>query len=142
MGLTLLYYTVCFVDVLQLYATKVVIAKGGRKERLAANRPKALPPLRLSLYVNVFFVVRTFDWESHMQRKLVHKLGIAVVVVFVIGVSILSFKFIAQTQQNQRIPINGQTVPLLNQAQLLGAANEQQQLHLSVGLQLRNQQEL
>src|SRR6266571_7290196 len=77
-----------------------------------------------------------------MQRKFVHRLGIAVVVLVVVSVSFFSFKILAQARQNQRVPIQGQTVPLISHAQLLGAANGQQQLNLSIGLQPRNQQEL
>src|SRR5438552_5884374 len=77
-----------------------------------------------------------------MQRKFVHKLGIAVVVLVVVSVSILSLKLFAQARQDARVPIQGQTVPLISHAQLLGSANGQQQLNLSIGLQPRNQQEL
>src|SRR6266566_5651252 len=87
-------------------------------------------------------VVRLFTLESYMQRKFVHKLGIAVVVLVVVSISILSLKLIAQARQDGRVPIQGQTVPLISHAQLLGAANGQQQLNLSIGLQPRNQQEL
>ncbi|TMB82230.1 MAG: hypothetical protein E6J44_10185, partial [Chloroflexi bacterium] len=77
-----------------------------------------------------------------MQRKFVYKLGIAVVVLVVVSVSILSLKLFAQARQDARVPIQGQTVPLISHAQLLGTANGQQQLNLSIGLQPRNQQEL
>src|SRR5438105_2988266 len=87
-------------------------------------------------------VLRSFNLENRMQRKFVHRLGIAVVVLVVVSVSFFSFKILAQARQNQRVPIQGQIVPLLRHAQLLGAANAQQQLNLSIGLQPRNQQEL
>jgi pro-kumamolisin-like protein len=77
-----------------------------------------------------------------MQHKLVYKLGIAVVVLVVVSVSIFSLKLFAQARQDTRVPIQGQTVPLIRHAQLLGAANVQQPLNLSIGLQPRNQQEL
>ena len=77
-----------------------------------------------------------------MQRKFLNRLGITVVVLVVVGVSFLSIRLIAQARQDQRIPIDGQTVPLIKHAQLLGAANGDQQLNLSIGLHPRNQQEL
>lgn len=77
-----------------------------------------------------------------MQRKFLNRLGIAVVVLVVVGVSFLSVRLIAQARQDQRIPIDGQTVSLVKHAQMLGAANGDQQLNLSIGLHPRNQQEL
>jgi len=43
---------------------------------------------------------------------------------------------------NQRVTLNGQAVPLVQQARLLQAADANQQLNLSIGLQLRNQSDL
>lgn len=77
-----------------------------------------------------------------MQRSFVHKFVLATVVLIVIGVGIFSVSLIARARPDQRIPISGQTVPLIKKAHLVGAASGQQQLNLSVGLQLRNQQEL
>ena len=77
-----------------------------------------------------------------MQRKFVYQLGITVVVLVVVSVSVLSLRIIAQARQDSRVPIQGQTAPLISRAQLLGAANAQQSLNLSIGLQPRNQQEL
>lgn len=77
-----------------------------------------------------------------MQRSIVHKLVLATVVGVVIGVGVLGLSLIARAKPDQRIPISGQTVPLISKAHLLSAASGQQQLNLSVGLQLRNQQEL
>src|SRR5947209_3832370 len=77
-----------------------------------------------------------------MQRKFLNRLGIAVVVLVVVGVSFLSIHLIAEARQDQRTPIDGQNVPLVKHAQLLGAANGDQQLNLSIGLHPRNQQEL
>ncbi len=87
-------------------------------------------------------VVRLFTLESYMQRKFVYQLGITVVVLVVVSVSVLSLRIIAQARQDSRVPIQGQTAPLISRAQLLGAANAQQSLNLSIGLQPRNQQEL
>jgi subtilase family serine protease len=77
-----------------------------------------------------------------MPRKFLHRLMIAGVALLVVGVSILSIQLIAHATLNQRVSLNGQTVPLISHATMLGAANGQQQLNLSVGLQLRNRQEL
>lgn len=77
-----------------------------------------------------------------MQRKLVYRLGVALVAVAVVSVSIFSVVVIARAQQGQRVFLNAQVVPLVSHAQLLGSADAQQQLHLSVGLQLRNRQDL
>ena len=77
-----------------------------------------------------------------MQRSVVHKIVLATVAVLVVGVGIFSLTFIARATHDSRVPISGQTVPLIRNASLLGAASGQQQLALSIGLQLRNQQEL
>jgi subtilase family serine protease len=107
------------------------------------------PALSPKLIVHAFifvchriFVVHLFDVESYMQRKFVHKFAIAFVALLVVGVGIMSFQLMAKAQQNGRIPVKGQTVPLISHAHLLGTASGLQQLHLSVGLQPRNQQEL
>src|SRR6266567_2399514 len=94
------------------------------------------------IFVYRYVVLCTFDLESYMQRKNLNRLGMAVVVMVIVGASFLSIRLIAQARQDQRIPISGQTVPLVRHAQLLGAANSGQQLNLSIGLQPRNQQEL
>ncbi len=78
-----------------------------------------------------------------MQRSsVVHKFVLAVVAVIVVGVGVFSVSIIARAKQDSRNPIKGQTVPLISKAHLTGAASSQQKLDLSVGLQIRNQQEL
>ncbi len=77
-----------------------------------------------------------------MPRKFVHRLVIAGVALLLVGVSILSVQLIAHATLPQRVALSGQTVPLVSHATMLGAASSQQQLSLSVGLQLRNRQEL
>ena len=77
-----------------------------------------------------------------MQRSFVYKFWLAVVVLAVIGVSVFGVSLIARARPDQRVPISGQTVPLIQHATLTGAANAQQSLDLSVGLHLRNGQEL
>ncbi len=80
--------------------------------------------------------------ESYIPRKFVHRLMIAGVALLLVGVSILSIQLIAHATLPQRVALSGQTVPLVSHATMLGAASSQQQLSLSVGLQLRNRQEL
>jgi subtilase family serine protease len=77
-----------------------------------------------------------------MKRTLVRKLGITCVAFIFVSISVLSSAFIAQARQNSPYVLTNQTVPLVSHAQLVGKANAQQQLKLSIGLQLRNQQEL
>ena len=77
-----------------------------------------------------------------MQPKFVHRFAVVVAVLIVVSVSFVSIKLIAQAKQDQSFVLRGQNVPLTAHAQLLGATNAQQQLSLSIGLQLRNQQEL
>ena len=78
-----------------------------------------------------------------MQRSsIVHKLVLATVAVIVVGVGVFSFSMIARARQDSRNPISGQTVPLIGQAHLVGAASGTQKLDLSVGLQMRNKQAL
>ena len=78
-----------------------------------------------------------------MQRSsVVHKLVLAMIAVIVVGVGVFSVSIIARARQDSRNPISGQTVPLIGKAHLVGTASGQQKLDLSVGLQIRNQQEL
>jgi subtilase family serine protease len=80
--------------------------------------------------------------ESYMQRTFLRKLGIVSVALIIVSISVLSIAFIARARQNSPYVLTSQTVPLVSRAHLVGAASAQQQLNLSVGLQLRNQQEL
>ena len=62
-----------------------------------------------------------------MQRSsIVHKLVLATVAVIVVGVGVFSISLIARARQDSRNPINGQTVPLIGKAHLVGATNGQQ----------------
>src|SRR5215472_55157 len=96
------------------------------------------------MYRHQFLSSRIFlDVEkSYMQRTLVRKLGITCVVIALVGMSVLSIALIARAKQGAPFVLKDQTVPLVSRAQLVGPASSQQQLNLSVGLQLRNQQEL
>jgi subtilase family serine protease len=77
-----------------------------------------------------------------MQSSFIRKFTLAIVVLMVIGVGFLGISLAARAQQDQRALISNQTVPLLQHAHLLGAASGQQQLDLSIGLRIRNQEEL
>ena len=77
-----------------------------------------------------------------MQRAFVRQLAIAVLVIALVSTSVLSIAFIARANQNSPYILTSQTVPLVSRAHLIGPANAQQQLNLSIGLQLRNRQEL
>src|SRR5579872_3693172 len=88
------------------------------------------------------FVLRLFCTESHMQPKIVSRLAVVIAVLVVASASVVSIKLMAQAKQDQPFVLQGQNVPLTAHAQMLGAASGQQQLNLSIGLQLRNRQEL
>ncbi len=77
-----------------------------------------------------------------MQRTYLRKLVTTCVGLAIIVASILSVVFIARAKQNQPFALTNQTVPLVSRARMVGPADAQQQLNLSVGLQLRNQSEL
>src|SRR6266516_2982348 len=78
--------------------------------------------------------------ENYM--RFISKLMLAAVAVVVVGVGAFGISLIARARTDQRVPISGQTVPLLKNARFIGTASGQQQLDLSIGLKLRNQQEL
>src|SRR5581483_9721449 len=98
--------------------------------------------LRLSLYIKLSFVLCLFCMESHMQPKIVYRLAVVIAVLVVASASVISIKLMAHASQDQPFVLQGQYVPLTAHAQVLGAASGQQQLNLSIGLQLRNQEEL
>jgi subtilase family serine protease len=77
-----------------------------------------------------------------MQRTFVRQLGIVSVVIILVGISALSVAFIARARQNSPYVLTSQTVPLVSRAHVIGPASAQQPLKLSIGLHLRNQQEL
>ena len=77
-----------------------------------------------------------------MQRTFLRKLMIVGVTLILLSVSILSVVFIARARQNSPYIMTNQIPPLVSRAHLVGPADAQQQLNLSVGLQLRNRQEL
>src|SRR6266851_3288059 len=80
--------------------------------------------------------------ECYMQRTFVRPLAITILVIALVSTSVLSIAFIARANQNSPYVLTSQTAPLVSRARLLGAASAQQRLDLSIGLQLRNRQEL
>ena len=77
-----------------------------------------------------------------MRRSFVQHVVLAVVMTVVIGSGIFGISLMASARADQRVPIKGQNVPLLKFAHAIGAASGQQQIDLSIGLQMRNQPEL
>ena len=77
-----------------------------------------------------------------MQRTYLRKLVTTCVGLAIIVASILSVVFIARAKQNSPFVLTSQSVPLVSRAHMVGPAGAQQQLNLSVGLQLRNQSDL
>lgn len=77
-----------------------------------------------------------------MRRSFVQHGILAVVMVVVIGSGIFGLSLMASARADQRVPVKGQNVPLLKYAHAIGAASGQQSINLSIGLQMRNQQEL
>ena len=77
-----------------------------------------------------------------MRRTLVRNAICSLAALFLLTTSIFAARTVlvhANGVQNTSMMLAGQTVPLVQQAQLLHGADTSQQLHLSVGLQLRNE---
>src|SRR5438094_9379993 len=80
-----------------------------------------------------------------MQRHFVRNILFAVTAILLIGTSFIAVRteqMSVHADLNQRVSLNGQFVPLVQRAHFVGAANTDQQLHLSIGLRMRNQREL
>ncbi|GAC1657889.1 MAG: hypothetical protein NVS4B7_04080 [Ktedonobacteraceae bacterium] len=73
-----------------------------------------------------------------MQRNLVRNLLFTGTALLLIGTSLLAVRMSVHADLNARVALNGQIVPLVQQAQLLHAADVNQQVNLSIGLQMRN----
>src|SRR5579875_3272567 len=76
-----------------------------------------------------------------MKRTLVRNLLLGVVAFVLLGASILTLH-LARADSSPRVLLQGQTVPLVQQAQLLQTTDPNQQLNLSIGLQLRDTDQL
>src|SRR5437868_5015793 len=104
-------------------------------------------PSRVS---NVDSSIRTLEWvtnvfaprENSMQRNLVRSTLFAFTALVLIGTSLLAIRIAVHADPNQRVALSGHIVPLVQKAQLLQATDSNQQLKLSIGLQLRNSAQL
>src|SRR5579872_6946584 len=77
-----------------------------------------------------------------MQRNLVRNLLFIATSVVLISASLLAMRLAARADQNSPSSLNGNIVPRIAQAQFLQASDPNQQLNLSIGLQLRNASDL
>ncbi len=77
-----------------------------------------------------------------MQRNIRRNLLFAVTTVLVIGTSLIAVHLSVRADLNSRVTLNGQFAPLVQQAHLLQTADANQQVNLSIGLQIRNQADL
>ena len=68
--------------------------------------------------------------------------ALTVVALLAVSLSVLSIEFIAHARPDLGTPLRGGDVPLLKHAHLVGVVSGQQQLDISVGLALNNQDEL
>ncbi len=77
-----------------------------------------------------------------MQRNIRRSLLFAVTAILLLGTSLIAVRLSARADLNARVTLDGQFAPLVQQAHLLQAADGNQQLNLSIGLQLRSQADL
>jgi kumamolisin len=73
-----------------------------------------------------------------MQRNFVRNVSFVAASFMLIVVSLLAMRVVARADQNSRTVLNGQEVPLIQQAHLIQNTSPTQQLNLSIGLQLRD----
>ncbi|MFL5693279.1 MAG: protease pro-enzyme activation domain-containing protein, partial [Ktedonobacteraceae bacterium] len=78
----------------------------------------------------------------YLQRDIVRNFLFVVTALLLIVTSLIAVSVSVQADLNTRVALSGQSVPLIHQARLLHAADGDQQINLSVGLQVRNQAEL
>jgi kumamolisin len=77
-----------------------------------------------------------------MQRHFVLKGVFVISAVLICGISLFGIGLMAHATPQSRVPVNGQVPPLVSHSHLVGAASSQQQLQLSIGLKMRNEQQL
>ena len=77
-----------------------------------------------------------------MQRNFVRNVFFVVASLMLIAVSFLAMRVVVRADQNSRMLLSGQEVPLIRQAHLVQNTNPTQQLNLSIGMQLRNSSDL
>lgn len=76
--------------------------------------------------------------RHHLVRNM---LFLALAAVLVAG-SLVAMHFVARADQDARVALSGQNVPLVQRARLVRAADANQVLHLSIGLRPRNSADL
>ena len=76
-----------------------------------------------------------------MKRSLVRNLLFGIAAFALLGGSLLTLR-LAHADPNSRVVLQSQVVPLVQQAHVLSAADANQQLNLSIGLRLRNSDQL
>ncbi len=69
-----------------------------------------------------------------MRRNLLRNSIFLVIAVVLVGASLVAVHFVANADQNARLTVNGQNVPLIQRARFLRAADASQALNLSIGL--------
>src|SRR6266516_1645293 len=80
--------------------------------------------------------------ECSMQRNLVRKFLFVVTSLLLIVTSLLTMRIVARADLNSRSILSGQAVLLIQQSHLMQATDPNQQMNLSIGLQLRNSPDL
>jgi len=77
-----------------------------------------------------------------MRRNIVRTILVGLVALVLLGTSLVAVHMSVHADLNSHMVLSGQTVPLIQQAHVLQAADTNQQLNLSVGLQMRNSSDL
>ena len=78
-----------------------------------------------------------------MRRNVVRTILFSATTIILLAASFLTFHvFAARADGGQPVTLSGQVAPLVQQAQEIQAADTSQQLNLSIGLQLQNQDQL
>ena len=99
--------------------------------------------MQRNLVRNLLKLVPTANAARPRLRR--HPLGSVVFITttgVLIAASLLAMRMAARADPNQSSSLNGNIVPLIAQAQFLQATDPNQQLNLSIGLQLRNAPDL
>src|SRR5437868_6515833 len=80
--------------------------------------------------------------ENRMRQNFVRNVLFGAIALLLLGTSLLAMHGGVHANANQRITMHSQVVPLLQQAHFVQAADINQSLNLSIGLQVRNQMDL
>jgi subtilase family serine protease len=77
-----------------------------------------------------------------MRRNFVRNILFLAIVAILLTGGLIAMHFVARADQNARVTLSGQHVPLIQRAHLLHAADANQTLNLSIGLHPRNAADL